>query len=78
MSHLEPGRDSFSGLSRILFAQLKTILLLFSRGSVHIPFTVMPRGVVLAAHAFPRHCVTVIGMAVALARLATRKAPVPW
>lgn len=50
---------------------------LLSRGRAHVPFTVMARGVVLAAQALPCHRVAVIGVAVALAGLATREAPVP-
>lgn len=41
------------------------------------PFTVMARGVVLAAQALPRHRVAVIRVAIALTGLAARKAPVP-
>lgn len=54
-------------------------LALFSfQGRVfHAPFTVMARGVVLAAQALPRHRVAVIRVAIALTGLAARKAPVP-
>lgn len=41
------------------------------------PFTVMTRGVVLAAQALPCHQVTVVSMPIALAGLAGGKAPVP-
>lgn len=45
--------------------------------SVCIPLTVMTHGVVLAVQALPRHWVAVIGVAIALAGLATWKSPVP-
>lgn len=44
---------------------------------VRVPFTVVTRGVVLAAQALPCHRVAVVGVAVALAGLAAREAPVP-
>lgn len=49
---------------------------LHSRGRAHVPLTVVARGVVLAAQALPRHRVAVLGVAVALAGLAAREAPV--
>lgn len=53
-----------------------SVLFTFQR-RVHVPFAVMARGVVLAAQALARHRVAVIGVAVALAGLAAREAPVP-
>lgn len=50
---------------------------MLSSGREHVPFTVVPRGVVLAAQAGPRHRVAVLGMAVTLAGLAARETPVP-
>lgn len=75
MSNLEPGRDSFCGLSKMLLAHSKTTLFSFKRR--HIPLTVMPCGEVLAAQALPRHWVAVIGVAIALAGLAAWKSPEP-
>lgn len=56
MRHLESGGDSFHDFPKMLFAQPKMISFsLLSRGPSHLPFTVMTRGVVLAAQAFSRH-----------------------
>lgn len=46
--------------------------------SFSVPFTVMARGVVLAAQALPCHKVAVLSMAITLAGLAARKSPVAW
>lgn len=50
---------------------------MLSSGREHVPFTVVPRGVVLAAQAGPRRRVAVLGVAVTPAGLAAWEAPIP-